>query len=218
MNFDPGHLLRKSTSRAKSDVANKLVSMLLHELSRKANQLSGLTVNGPRYAKLSTDFFGLHCPYCFRELVIKHVAVEHLDGMNRLRAGLHIPGNVVVSCSDCNREKRRDDQLPILTLAESGWESFLSHDSLNCKDSCKTCAYWRCLLPDKKTRKKHLAGAKKRIHEFRSTPEVASALLASQRIQNSARLALESFYREGQAYAQRRITELADAVWEKGSS
>lgn len=215
MIFDPGHLLRKSTSRAKSDVANKLVSMLLHELSRKANQTSGLTVNGPRYAKFATDFFGCHCPYCGLELVAKHVAVEHLDGMNRLRAGLHIPGNVVVSCSDCNREKRRDDQLQILKLADSGWESFLSHDSFHCKESCKTCAYWRGLLPDQPTRKVHLLNARTRIHEFRCIPEVAAALLASQRIQNSARLALENFYREGQAYALRRITELADAVWEQ---
>lgn len=215
MNFDPGQLLRKSTARAKSDVANKLVSMLLHELSRKANQAGGMNVNGPRYAKLATDFFGQHCPYCSAELVAGRVAVEHLEGMNRVRAGLHIPGNVVVSCSNCNREKRRDDQLAVLTLAETGWESFLAHDSTRCKESCKTCAYWRLLFPDQALRSMHLQASKNRIQEFQRLPEVETALLAGQRIRTSAKQALESFYREGQAYALRRVTELANSVWDR---
>ena len=213
MNFDPCQLLRKSTFRAKSDVANKLVSMLLHELSRRVNQETRLTVNGPTYSKLATDFFGCHCPYCSRELVVKHVAVEHLDGMNRFRAGLHIPGNVVVSCSDCNREKRRDDQLPVLLLAKSGWESFLTHDSLKCNQSCKTCAYWASLFPDQQSREAHLLDARTRIHEFRNTSEVAAVLQASIRIQETAPKNLEKFYREGQSYAHERIKELADIIW-----
>ncbi len=213
MSFDPGQLLRKATSRAKSDVANKLVSMLLHELSRRANQNSGMTVNGAAYAQLACDFFGKLCPYCSMPLLSGKVAVEHLEGMNRFRAGLHIPGNVVVSCSDCNREKRRDDQNPALLLAESGWESFLSHDSSHCHGICKTCNYWESLFPDQKVRKAHLAGVKKRIHEFRNTPEVAASLLASRRIQDMTKQILEGFYREGQLFAQQRISELAEEIW-----
>ena len=194
MDFDPSRLLRKATGRAKSDVANKLVSMLLHELSRRITLSSGLSVNGEVYSRLATEFFGQNCPYCGRGLVARHVAVEHLDGMNRRRAGLHIPGNVVLSCSDCNREKRRDDQAVELKLAESGWESFLSHDSTRCVQSC------------------NLALSRERILEFRRTPAIAAAIEASLEAQGSVKNVLESFYREGQLYAQTKIAELAESV------
>ncbi|MEI6675908.1 MAG: hypothetical protein WCO57_12100 [Verrucomicrobiota bacterium] len=217
MNFDQGQLLRKATLRAKSDVANKLVSMLLHELSRRVNQESGLVVNGMVYSKLASSLFGNQCPYCSRELLAKHVAVEHLDGMNRLRCGLHIPGNVVVSCSDCNREKRRDDQCPNLYLAPSGWESFLSHDFSACDKSCKTCGYWINLFKEPELLRNHLHNAKEKIHRFRHIPEIAAALKVGQQVQTAARETLESFYREGQEYAQRRISELADAAWPRKS-
>ena len=212
MTFDPSKLLRKATSRAKSDVANKLVSMMLHELSRRVTQTVGLTVNGEVYSKLATGFFGTQCPYCNKQLVAKHVAVEHLDGMNRRRAGLHIPGNVVISCSDCNREKRADDQRAILTLATSGWESFLSHDSERCARPCKTCEYWEVLFPDLAIRKNHLSQAVERILEFRNIPQVAAAIKASLVTQEAARKMLEEFYREGQEYARSRINSLADSV------
>jgi len=213
MNFDPSQLLRKSTFRAKSDVANKLVSMLLHELSRRINQVTRLTVNGAAYSKLAFDYFGNLCPYCARELRSKHVAVEHLDGMNRFRAGLHIPGNVLISCSDCNKEKRRDDQLAQLVLASSGWESFLSHDSIRCPVGCKSCSYWRELMPIQEIRTDHLLKSANRIREFRAIPEIHAALKASESMQKEAAIALQEFYREGQNYAQSRIDSLADAVW-----
>ena len=212
MNFDPGKLLRKATSRAKSDVANKLVSMMLHELSRRVTQINGMTVNGEVYSKLATEFFAKRCPYCNKELVAKHVAVEHLDGMNRRRAGLHIPGNVVISCSDCNREKRSDDQRAILTLAQSGWESFLSHNSERCARPCKVCEYWEGLFPDAETRKDHLIQAVERILKFRNIPQIAASLEASLATQESASKMLEDFYREGQEYAHSRINSLADSL------
>ena len=46
MSFDVSRALKKSTGRAKSDVANKLVSMFLHEVSRKACSAFGMTVSG----------------------------------------------------------------------------------------------------------------------------------------------------------------------------
>jgi len=212
MTFDPSKLLRKATSRAKSDVANKLVSMMLHELSRRVTKTVGLTVNGEVYSKLATGFFGTRCPYCNKELVAKHVAVEHLDGMNRRRAGLHIPGNVVISCSDCNREKRADDQRAILTLAQSGWESFLSHDSERCVRPCRVCEYWEAIFPDLATRKKHLSQAAERILEFRNIPQIATAIKASLVTQEAARKMLEDLYREGQKYAHSRINSFADSL------
>jgi hypothetical protein len=212
MSFDPGQLLRKSTSRAKSDVANKLVSMLLHDLSRSVTQQTGLSVNSLAYSTLATDFFSHHCPYCARVLVPKHVAVEHLDGMNRFRAGLHVPGNVVISCSDCNREKRRDDQAPTLRLAPTGWESFLAHDSSRCPPTCKSCHYWQSLFPLQNQRSAHLSHARDRIHQFRAIPAIAASLAISRQVQASATDALQAFYRNGQLFATNSIAEMSVAI------
>ena len=148
MNFETSAYLRKATSRAKSDVANKLVSMLLHDVSRKISLKLGMSVTDASYANAVQEAFGANCCYCRSALEKDRAAVEHLEGMNRFRLGLHIPGNVIVACKRCNGEKRRDDQLKILTLAESGWESFLSHDSTRCGDNCTNCRYWKTIWPD----------------------------------------------------------------------
>ena len=50
MNFPVSAYLRNATSRAKSDVANNLVSMFLHELSRKICASLELSVTDERYA------------------------------------------------------------------------------------------------------------------------------------------------------------------------
>jgi hypothetical protein len=168
MSFDTSAYLRRATGRAKSDVANKLVSMLLHDVSRKICAVLDANVSDPEYTEAVANIFGTHCCYCGRLLETDRAAVEHLDGMNRFRCGLHIPGNVIVSCTRCNREKRRDDQLEKLVLAASGWESFLSHDSSKCLAGCKTCAYWRYLWPEDSERKDKLAEVRRRILEFRA--------------------------------------------------
>ena len=49
---DPVFKLRSATRRAKSDVANKLVSMFLHELSRKISQNWPVKVDGEEYERL----------------------------------------------------------------------------------------------------------------------------------------------------------------------
>ena len=46
MEFDSAQALRRATGRAKSDVANKLVSMLLHEISRRACSAGEMSVSG----------------------------------------------------------------------------------------------------------------------------------------------------------------------------
>jgi hypothetical protein len=117
--FDTAAYLRRATGRAKSDVANKLVSMFLHDISRKLCANLGLSVTDIRYVGDVANTFGPKCCYCERLLENDRAAVEHLDGMNRFRMGLHIPGNVVVACTRCNREKRRDDSTPQLKLAQT---------------------------------------------------------------------------------------------------
>ena len=136
---DPTSQLRSATRRAKSDVANKLISMFLHELSRRISQDWPIKVDGEEYEKLVRERFNNRCPYCSGNLANTVSVIEHLDGMNRYRAGLHVPGNVLVACRKCNSEKRRDDSLKDLPLAASGWASFLSHDGTRCGASCPTC-------------------------------------------------------------------------------
>src|SRR5204862_92269 len=161
MSLDTSAYLRRATGRAKSDVANKLVSMFLHDVSKRLCSKLDLSVNDPRYADAVAKAFGTNCCYCGRILESDRAAVEHLDGMNRFRVGLHIPGNVVVACTRCNREKRCDDSKPTLILAESGWESFLSHSSKNASSSLTLndalspykAGVWRQLTPRERLRR-----------------------------------------------------------------
>jgi hypothetical protein len=164
---DPTSQLRSATRRAKSDVANKLVSMFLHELSRKVSAAWPFKVDSEAYEQLARTTFNNQCPYCSRDLADVAAVIEHLDGMNRYRAGLHVPGNVLVACRMCNSEKRRDDSLKVLTLASTGWESFLSHNSTRCPPTCLTCAYWMRVWEDSNERKTRMSGNLERIRRFR---------------------------------------------------
>src|SRR5260370_21761649 len=142
MSFETAAYLRKATARAKSDVANKLVSMFLHEVSRKICASLEVNISDPKYTSAVVAKFGDNCCYCGQPLESDRAAVEHLDGMNRFRAGLHIPGNVILACTRCNRVKRRDDSTPTLTLAGSGWASFLSHNAAGGARGCNSCGYF----------------------------------------------------------------------------
>lgn len=210
MSFQAAAYLRKATSRAKSDVANKLVSMFLHEVSRKITSAFGFGVGDPRYTDSVVAAFGVSCCYCGKPLENDRVAVEHPDGMNRFRAGLHIPGNVLLACKKCNNEKRRDDQLPDLKLAKTGWESFLSHNSISCNTGCKTCGYWKIVWPDETERQKNLKEARDRISAFRS--QYANSIRLSGKAQASLHKELEKIYRECQSFATTRIKGAVDEV------
>ena len=200
--------LRSATRRAKSDVANKLVSMFLHELSRRVAGSWAVRVESEEYTQLVQQTFGSKCPYCLCELSDAQRVVEHLDGMNRYRAGLHIPGNVLVACRRCNSEKRRDDSLRTLSLASSGWASFLSHDGAHCSSPCLTCDYWRLIWPDDLIRAQKLAENTERIRSFRSRfPD-------SERAMSSLSMALpdllSKLYSDCQNFAEREIGALLE--------
>jgi len=174
---DPTSQLRSATRRAKSDVANKLVSMFLHELSRRISQEWSVKVDGESYAELVRKLFGNRCPYCTLNLADTVSVIEHLDGMNRYRGGLHVPGNVLVACRRCNSEKRRDDSGKVLSLASSGWESFLCHDGSRCAASCLTCLYWKSIWENELERTAKLTANMNRIRSFRrSFPEFEQVL------------------------------------------
>lgn len=210
MSFETAAYLRKATSRAKSDVANKLVGMFLHEVSRKISASLEMNVADSRYTDAVVAKFGINCCYCGRQLENDRAAVEHLDGMNRFRAGLHVPGNVIVSCKKCNNEKRRDDQRPELKLASSGWESFLSHDSTRCGSACQSCHYWKNLWPDDGQRAENLKSARDRIVEFRAG--YAQAIQLSEKVAPLLHEQLEMIYRECQMFAMSRIKGAVEMV------
>jgi hypothetical protein len=205
---DAASQLRSATRRAKSDVANKLVSMFLHELSRRISQDWPVKVDSGQYEDLVRARFHNRCPYCSRELANGASVIEHLDGMNRYRAGLHVPGNVLVACRDCNSEKRRDDSLKNLSLATFGWESFLSHDGTRCPTSCMTCAYWMRVWEDGTERGLRLRENLERIrsfrHEFSEFEQVLPALV------EALPVLLTKLYSDCQTFAQTEIQSLLD--------
>jgi hypothetical protein len=203
---DPISKLRSATKRAKSDVANKLISMCLHEMSRRISQNWPMKVDGEEYGKLVRERFGTQCPYCSRGLTDSDSVIEHLDGMNRLRAGLHVPGNVLMACKRCNSEKRRDDSLKILSLAGSGWESFLSHDGTRCVAPCRTCLYWESIWADGAERRWRLSENLERVRSFRNAfPEFQQALPS---LMESQPALLTKLYTDCQAFAEREINSL----------
>ena len=205
---DASSRLRTATRRAKSDVANKLVSMFLHELSRLISTAWEIRVDGEIYESLVREHFANRCPYCGKDLSFSEAVIEHLDGMNRLRGGLHVPGNVLVACAKCNSEKRRDDSLRTLSLAATGWESFLSHDGRICAAGCRTCAYWVALWPDLETRSSMLAQNRGRIKEFRNRFLIADTELAN--ALTNVPGALVDLYVDCQAFAEKEIKRLLE--------
>jgi hypothetical protein len=143
--------------------------MFLHELSRKVSQQWPIRVDGEEYEGLVRRTFNNKCPYCSHDLADTVGVIEHLDGMNRYRAGLHVPGNVLVACKRCNSEKRRDDSIPVLSLATSGWESFMSHERSRCAPTCLTCLYWKSVWTDETERRLRMSENVKRIRAFRGS-------------------------------------------------
>lgn len=207
---DPTSLLRSATRRAKSDVANKLVSMFLHVLSRSVSQDWPIKVDGEKYENLVREHFKNRCPYCSCDLAGTTSVIEHLDGMNRYRAGLHVPGNVLVACRKCNCEKRRDDSLKELPLAASGWESFLCHDGRRCAQSCPTCGYWKSVWTDEAERKLRMAKNLQRIRAFRRTfQDFQQAHLT---LTKALPDLLAKLYSDCQVFAETEIKSLLDKV------
>jgi|SRR5690242_11676210 hypothetical protein len=205
---DPTSQLRFATRRAKSDVANKLISMFLHELSRRISQNWPTKIDSPEYEELVRKRFNNRCPYCSRDLAATVAVIEHLDGMNRYRAGLHVPGNVLVACGKCNCEKRRDDSLKTLSLAKFGWESFLSHDGTRCATLCLTCRYWRSIWNNDGERRLRLDQNLEGIRAFRSAfPEFQQVLPSTM---ETLPALLTKVYSDCQSFAESEITSLLE--------
>ena len=207
---DPTFRLRSATRRAKSDVANKLVSMFLHELSRRISSNWSVRVDSAEYGNLVRERFNNRCPYCSRDLSTTTPVIEHLDGMNRCRIGLHVPGNVLVACRTCNIEKRRDDSLKVLVLARTGWESFLLHDSTRCDPACLTCRYWRSVWDNEQERKGRLIENLETIRVFRTLFRTAEEVVPS--LTESLPALLTKLYSDCQVFAETEIKTLLEKI------
>jgi len=184
--------------------------MCLHELSRTVSEGWPIKVDGEEYEKLAREQFGNRCPYCSCDLSTTVAVIEHLDGMNRYRAGLHVPGNVLVACKRCNGEKRRDDSSKDLPLEQSGWEAFLSHDGTRCVASCPTCKYWAGVWPDQGQREIRLRENLARVRSFRrSFPELER--IFPELVKTLPDL-LTRLYSDCQAFAEAEIKTLLERL------
>ena len=181
--------------------------MFLHELSRTASRDGSVRIESEAYAQSVRETFNGRCPYCGVDLLTVIPVVEHLDGMNRLRMGLHVAGNVLVSCKKCNNEKRRDDSLSVLKIADTGWESFLSHDG-RCSTACKTCAYWESIWPVHSERVSILAENRNRIRKFRGQFAEFETLRAL--ISEALPTLVGKLYSDCQDFASHEIESLLD--------
>jgi len=207
---DPTAQLRFATRRAKSDVANKLISMFLHELSRRISETWSIKVDGKEYEELVRKLFNNHCPYCGCNLADTVAVIEHLDGMNRYRVGLHAPGNVLVACRRCNGEKRRDDSLKVLLLAKSGWESFLCHEGSRCAESCLTCRYWKTIWEDDTERRQRLNENLQRVRSFRAAFSEFEQIFPS--LSDKLPTLLGKLYSDCQIFAEAEINSLLKSL------
>jgi hypothetical protein len=184
--------------------------MCLHELSRKISENWPIKVDGEEYEELVRKWFDNRCPYCSRNLADTDPVIEHLDGMNRYRAGLHTPGNVLVACRKCNSEKRRDDALKVLLLAKSGWESFLSHGGSRCAASCPTCRYWKSIWEDETERRLRLGENLQRVRSFRAAFSEFERVLPS--LTEKLPSLLTKLYSDCQSFAETEIKSLLDGL------
>jgi hypothetical protein len=178
------------------------------KLSRKISREWPVRVDSEEYALLVREWFGNLCPYCRCDLATSDSVVEHLDGMNRFRAGLHVPGNVLVACKRCNSEKRRDDSLAVLSLATFGWASFLSHDGRRCAALCPTCGYWNAIWEDEPERVRQLDENLNRIQAFRNRFREFGQALPS--LGQALPALLTKLYSDCQTFAEAEIKSLLD--------
>jgi len=128
--------------------------------------------------------------------------------MNRYRAGLHVPGNVLISCKSCNSEKRRDDSQKVLSLATTGWESFLSHDGSRCATSCRTCQYWISVWENEAERKARLIENLERVRSFRRTFLEFEQVLPA--LTQTLPVLLTKLYSDCQSFAEVEIKSLLE--------
>jgi len=112
----------------------------------------------------------------------------------------------LVACRRCNGEKRRDDAVKTLSLADSGWASFLSHDGTRCALSCPTCRYWSIVWEDAAERRARLGESSERIRLFRGAFPEFERILPS--VRETLPGLLAKLYADCQSFAETEIRSL----------
>ncbi len=97
----------------RQSAANQTVRSLLTALGEyRDSQVLGIApgeLRGKKIrASLLAEFQG-KCAYCSEEIVGNNFDVDHLVPMNKSSGGLHMYGNLVLSCKPCNAKKHFDD-------------------------------------------------------------------------------------------------------------
>ncbi len=97
----------------RQSAANQTVRSLLTALGEyRDSQVLGIApgeLRGKKIrASLLAEFQG-KCAYCSEEIVGNSFDVDHLVPMNKSSGGMHMYGNLVLSCKPCNAKKHFDD-------------------------------------------------------------------------------------------------------------
>ncbi len=108
-------------AKSRADISNSAIRVFLQKVGEAYDQYRGLQPFKPTSSqwKEVMDFFDSRCCYCDQSVHIKSAVKDHLIPINKESIGLHAWGNVVPSCSDCNRKKHNRD-----------WQTFLEESCL----------------------------------------------------------------------------------------
>ena len=111
-----------TTYNTSGDAANTAVRSLLTKIGEYYLQKSFNTSSGngkKEWERIKQEVFNNQCAYCNADN--QKLQIEHLIMFNRTEYGLHHPGNVVPSCSECNKRYKIDSN------KYSSWEEHLAY-------------------------------------------------------------------------------------------
>lgn len=100
-----------TTYNTSGDAANTAVRSLLTKIGEYYLQKSFNTSSGygkHEWNRIKKEVFGNRCAYC--NGMNQKLQIKHLIMFNRTEYGLHHPGNVVPSCSDCNKRHKKNKE------------------------------------------------------------------------------------------------------------
>ena len=100
-----------TTYNTSGDAPNTAVRSLLTKIGEYYLQKSFNTSSGygkHEWNRIKNEVFGNRCAYC--NGINQKLQIEHLIMFNRTEYGLHHPGNVVPSCSDCNKRHKKNKE------------------------------------------------------------------------------------------------------------
>ncbi|MZP31367.1 hypothetical protein GTO91_16830 [Heliobacterium undosum] len=207
MSYNPFEVFSNS-SRGTADVANKLVNMILSAVNKE--YIKDSTVKDPIYIESVKKYFGPRCVYCERVFNENFESVrEHVEAMNRFRAGLDVQGNVLLSCKECNEKKKEYDQMS-LSEVPNAWEKLLKPFGNDCLDGCKHCEYWRSIYRGKSDDEIRFILEKRleKIKNFR----IQYLPLNFDKIRCGLVSILDEVYKECQSFAKQKEQEVLNQI------